>query len=415
MTKTTLKELTEKAKVASKHEESNPAAEKRTTKKDRKPNSDEMKQGLDIYLRGLPPELRTRFERFNQLVITEAVNADQADPTLDNLLPEIKTIDAATILKTEYPPIDWTVQDYLAPGLTFLVGKPKVGKSWLALQLALSVLTGGKMFDKDVKAGRVLILALEDNARRLNDRMKMQGWHVKPGSVDFMMADDFRDQIKALNAGGGKRLLNFIEKKKYRLVIVDTFSRAIQGDQLDPGQMTESVGPLQQHALSKGVALVIVDHMPKNSPSQSPIDHVYGSVAKAGITDALWGLYKEQGKAGAKIAVTGRDVAETELKLMFDTRGFYWHCEGNALDVEMTMQRKKILDVLNDIGKAQLKDIAKAAGQHESHCHTRLQDLVNAGKVRRIANAQTSNIFYELPSELQGYSTSHASDEHKKC
>lgn len=360
------------------------------------PDPEGAKRGFATYLAALPPELRAKFERFNTHVIAEALSGDQADPVLESLLPGLKTIDSATILSTEYPPIDWIVPDFLAPGLTFLVGKPKVGKSWLALQLAQAVLSGGKMFDKDVTPGRVLILALEDNERRLNDRMKKQGWQIKGGGVDFMMADTFREQITALNAGGGKRLLRFIEKKKYRLVIVDTFSRAIQGDQLDAGEMTEAVGPLQQYALTKGVAMVIVDHMPKNSPSQNPIDHVYGSVGKAGVTDLLWGLYKEQGRAGAKLAITGRDVAETELKLIFDLRGFYWHCEGVASDVEMTAKRKDILDALRDIGKARLKEIAEVTGQDKSNCHGRLQDLVNSGKVKRVADAQNLDVLYEL-------------------
>lgn len=393
MTKPDLKELVTKAQVTSQPQE---ATDTEKRKKNVKPSPNEMKSAWEVYLRGLPPELRSKLERFNQHVITEAANADQPDPRIDNLLPEIKTIDAATILTIEYPPIDWIIEDHLAPGLTFLVGKPKVGKSWLALQLALSVLTGGKMFDKDVKAGRVLILALEDNERRLSDRMKKQNWKVKPGMVDFLMADSFRDQISALNAGGGKRLLKFIEKKKYRLVIVDTFSRAIQGDQLDPAEMTGAVGSLQQYALSKGIALVIVDHMPKNSQSQNPIDHVYGSVAKAGVTDALWGLYKEQGKSGAKLAITGRDVPENELKLAFDTRGFFWHSEGNAYDVEMTARRQEILEALKILGASQEKAIVEYTGQYKSHCHTRLQDLVGAGLVRRITSAQNPNVFYEL-------------------
>lgn len=362
-----------------------------------KPNADEMRKAFETYKQGLPPEVRAKLEKYNNYVINEALKADEADPVLDNLLPDIKTIDAATILQTEYPPINWIVEDYLAPGLNFLVGKPKVGKSWLALQLALSVLTGGKTFEKEVKSGRVLIIALEDNERRLNDRMKKQNWQVKPGMVDYIMADTFREQISALNAGGGKRLLKYIERKKYRLVIVDTFSRAIQGDQLDPGEMTQAVGHLQQYAISKDIALLIVDHMPKNSPSQSPIDHIYGSVAKAGVTDGLWGIYKEQGKAGAKLAITGRDIAETELKLTFDLRGFYWHCEGVAHDVELTAQRKKILDALEELETAaQLKTIAQFSGQPESHCHQRLQDLVNAGLVKRITEAQTRKVFYQL-------------------
>jgi hypothetical protein len=360
------------------------------------PSPEDAKRAFEAYLAALPPEQREMLKRYNTHMINTALSGEQSNPALEAFLPGLKTIDSATILSTEYPPIDWVVPDYLAPGLTFLVGKPKVGKSWLALQLALAVLTGGKMFDKDITPGRVLILALEDNERRLNDRMRKQGWQVMPGGVDFMMSDTFREQITALNAGGGKRLLRFIEKSKYRLVIVDTFSRAIQGDQLDAGEMTEAIGPLQQYALAKGVALVIVDHMPKNSISSNPIDHVYGSVGKAGVTDLLWGLYKEQGKAGAKLAITGRDVAEAELKLTFDMRGFYWHCEGTAYDVEMTERRKKILEVLQSLGRSQLADIAEAAGQQKGNCHTRLQDLVNAGLVSRVGEAQGSGVFYEL-------------------
>ncbi len=364
------------------------------------PNPEEAKRALAVYLAALPADLRAKMERFNSHILSEALSTENSSPELESLLPGLKTIDAATILHTEYPPIDWVVPEYLAPGLTFLVGKPKVGKSWLALQLALSVLTGGKMFEKDVKPGRVLILALEDNERRLNDRMKKQNWHVSPGSVDFMMSDAFREQITALNAGGGKRLLKFIEKNRYRVVIVDTFSRAIQGDQLDAGEMTEAIGPLQQYALNKGVALVIIDHMPKNAPTQNPIDHIYGSVGKAGVTDSLWGLYKEQGRAGAKLAITGRDVAETELKLTFDLRGFYWHCEGVASDVELTAKRKAILDALRDLGRANLKEIAEVTGQDKSNCHGRLQDLVNDGKIRRIPSAQTPEVYYELVTQL---------------
>ncbi len=220
------------------------------------PTLEDAKGHLEKYLMALPPDLRVKYERFNLRMITEAIGADHAAPGLENLLPFLKVIDAATILNTEYPPLTWIVPDYLPPGLTFLIGKPKVGKSWLALQLAQSISTGGKVFNRDVEKGRVLYIALEDNERRLQDRMKKQGWLSNPGKVQFMLNDTFRDQITALNTGGGKRLLKYIERQQYRVVIVDTFSRAIQGDQLDPGEMTEAVGHLQQYALEKNIALI---------------------------------------------------------------------------------------------------------------------------------------------------------------
>jgi hypothetical protein len=139
-----------------------------------------------------------------------------------------------------------------------------------------------------------------------------------------MFSDAFRDQITALNTGGGKRLLRYIEKQSFKVVIVDTFSRSIQGDQLDPAEMTEAVGPLQQYALSKGIALVIVDHMPKNAGEISdPISHIYGSV-RPGL-DTAWALYenKENDRNWRSMGVTSKS-----LSAYFDVRGFYWSCEA---------------------------------------------------------------------------------------
>jgi hypothetical protein len=360
------------------------------------PSAEELKESFNRYIQFLPPDLRARFERFNQVAITEALSVDNPPAGLEGLLPALRTLDAAKILRTEYSPTPWIIPDFLPAGLLFLIGKPKVGKSWLGMQIALSVMTGGKMLNRDVEKGRVLYLALEDNERRLQKRMVNQNWPTMDGMVDFMFYGDFREQITALNAGGGKRLLRYIEQQKYRVVIVDTFSRAIQGDQLDPAEMTEAVGPLQQYALNQGIGLVMIDHMPKNTGEvNDPIGHIYGSVAKAAVLDTAWALYKEQGKAGAKLAINGRETEEEYLlKLTFEKRGCYWSCEGNAADVTITETRKAILAALEDLGKSQAMPIAEATGQPLNHVRERLNDLVNEGRVSRFPSGQS--VFFEL-------------------
>ncbi|MFZ5910412.1 MAG: AAA family ATPase [Chloroflexota bacterium] len=338
--------------------------------------------------------MRAKLERYNQHVISEALSADNPPAGLEDLLPALKVIVAATIQQTVYPPIAWIVPDLLPPGLTFISGKPKAGKSWLALQLALSVSTGGKMFGRDVEKGKVLYLALEDNERRLQDRMTKQAWPTNH-DVEFMLLDIFRDQITALNTGGGKRLLKYVDRRKYRVVIVDTFSRAIQGDQLDPSEMTEAVGPIQQYALSKNLALVVIDHMPKNTIGETdPISHIFGSVAKAAVTDTAWGLYKKNGIAGAELAITGRDVPDSTLKLTFDKSGWYWHCEGNADEIAMTETRLAILAAVEEFGEAQVKDIADAIGQGANHVRERLNELANEGKITRAKSGKA--VIYRL-------------------
>lgn len=55
------------------------------------------------------------------------------------MLDELNTYTLQELYKQPIEPIPWVVEDLLAPGLYFLGGSPKVGKSWLAFQLCLAV------------------------------------------------------------------------------------------------------------------------------------------------------------------------------------------------------------------------------------------------------------------------------------
>src|SRR5918995_4663655 len=67
---------------------------------------------------------------------------------------------ATELLAIEFPEPRWIVPGIIPEGTTILAGKPKMGKSWLALGT------------KRVERGAVLYLALEDNPRRLQSRLK---------------------------------------------------------------------------------------------------------------------------------------------------------------------------------------------------------------------------------------------------
>lgn len=55
---------------------------------------------------------------------------------------------AKELLTAEFPPIQWVVPGIFPEGLTFLAGRPKIGKSLLALQLAHAVSSGGNIFNQ---------------------------------------------------------------------------------------------------------------------------------------------------------------------------------------------------------------------------------------------------------------------------
>jgi hypothetical protein len=283
----------------------------------------------------------------------------------------------------------------LPAGLTILAGKPKVGKSWLALQLAQSVATGGKALDRDVTKGPILYLALEDPPRRLAERMKKQCWPTGT-DADFMTIGDFADRVGDLRNGGGVTLAEQIEARGYRLVVLDTLSRSVSGDQSDVAEMTLALSPVQEAAHEHNCAVAMIDHHRKGfGTNPDAITDILGSTAKGALSDTVWGLYQERGKAGAELRIIGRDVIERTLALTFDGLTGCWQCEGDAQELEMTQRRQEIIDALEAMGRSSLADIVEFVEQPKSNTHSRLQDLANTGQVLRIQDGR--RVYYDLP------------------
>ena len=82
---------------------------------------------------------------------------------------------AGELLRAQFPDPVFAVPNLVPAGLTNLAGRPKIGKSWLGLQMAIAASTGGMVLGQQVDKRPVLYLALEDSERRLHDRLKLQG------------------------------------------------------------------------------------------------------------------------------------------------------------------------------------------------------------------------------------------------
>jgi hypothetical protein len=311
--------------------------------------------------------------------LAEALGVDIEGPVPGG--PPLTLLTADDILTTDWPEPVWAIPDMLPVGLAILAGKPKAGKSWLALQVAQAVGAGGMALGRQVERGPVLYLALEDPPRRLRERMLKQRW--RPGlPVEFMPMGRFVDEVGDLRNGGGQRLAQQIQARRYRLVVIDTLSRSVQGDQNDVADMTVALGPLQEMAHEYSCAVILVDHHRKGSGfDPDAISDILGSTAKGAMTDTAWGLYRESGKANAKLAIIGRDVEAQTLALAFDGLTGCWQCEGDADELEITENRQAILDVVQGMGMATLGDVVGAVERNKGSVYRDLQDLANAGLI----------------------------------
>ena len=76
------------------------------------------------------------------------------------------------LLLQDIEPTRWIVPGLLPEGLSVLAGRPKKGKSWFALDLAICVAMGKRFLERfDCPSADVLYLALEDGKARLFERL----------------------------------------------------------------------------------------------------------------------------------------------------------------------------------------------------------------------------------------------------
>ena len=83
----------------------------------------------------------------------------------------LKAVSMNELFDTQYQSKPPLIDGLLYPGTYIFAGSPKLGKSFLMAQLAYHVSTGTPLWNYTTRKGTVLYLALEDDYRRLQERL----------------------------------------------------------------------------------------------------------------------------------------------------------------------------------------------------------------------------------------------------
>jgi hypothetical protein len=297
---------------------------------------------------------------------------------------------AVELLATDFPEPRFAVPGIFAEGLNLLVGSPKLGKSWLALNVAIAVASGGRALGKvPVELGEVLYLALEDGPRRLKKRLEMVlGADPAPEGLHF------ETEWPPLIDGGAEDLGAWLGMHPdTRFVVVDVIARLrspvkSNADRylIDYMVAEEVKRVADQHS----VAVVAVHHTRK-AAADDFIDSVSGTNGLAGAADSIVVLKRSRGQADAVLHVVGRDVEEQELALNFDAHIGTWALLGDAEEWRMSETRRQIIEAIREAGPLQPKGIADALDLP--------RDLVRQTVVRMAKDDQLINTAgtYSLP------------------
>jgi len=276
-------------------------------------------------------------------------------------LPLLKAFTASDLEDMIFPEPKWAVPGLLPEGLTILAGRPKRGKSWMGLGIALAVASGGKALGKiDVEKGDALYLALEDNPRRLQNRLAV----LKDPGTSLPSRLHLVTEFLPLQMGGMQSLLLWLDKHpKTHLVVIDTLGRILPTGKGNSNQFVDDyqfVGKLQKLAIDRGIAFLIIHHIRKQG-AEYALDRVAGTTGITGAADSVWILDTGKPPASAILHVTGRDIEAQEIALKFDM-GF-WSIMGEAREVLISEERREILSLVSEKGPISPKEIAEFLGK----------------------------------------------------
>ena len=236
----------------------------------------------------------------------------------------LHTVTLSELYETSYPSRPPIIDGLLYPGTYLLAGAPKVGKSFLVAQLAYYISTGQPLWDYPVHKSTVLYLALEDDYKRLQDRMfRMFG-------VDCTEDLHFATCAKQIGNGLEDQLELFLkEHPDTRLVIVDTLQkvRELGSDTYSYASDYEIVGKLKQFADKYGICLLLVHHTRKQ-PANDKFEMISGTTGLLGCADGAFLLQKEKRTdLSATLEIVGRDQPDQKLHLTGDAEKLIWHLD----------------------------------------------------------------------------------------
>lgn len=318
----------------------------------------------------------------------------------------------------------WIIPNVLPAGCILLAARPKMRKTFLALQLAIAVCGGRKFLDWKATQGDVLFLGLEDNERRLKSRIKLlqtlelnppdlSGFRYWTGGVDISpttgksFISDPEEAARTYAAfprgqAGVDALEKFLDMyPKTKLIIIDTYAHfREQSNNRDVYQRDyDQMMPITKMASKREVCVIVVHHEKKGLASAESGDFMEDVSGTSGITGAVDGVMSIKGKRGIQqeneermLLLSGRDIPhDINLDMAFDAERGGWlaaarqdvrHSILKLLERHPYMTQQEFASVLPNVSRSRISQVLTTM---------KFENLIEQGKAG-----------YSLPRNFKG-------------
>jgi RecA-family ATPase len=292
----------------------------------------------------------------------------------------------------------WLVEDLWAENAVGIVGgEPKCCKSFLALDLAVSVSSGQPCLGRFAvaRAGRVLLFAAEDAQHVVRSRLE----GIARARVSSLAALDIHvitaPTVRLDLAGDRERLRNTVAALRPRLLLLDPFVRLHRIDENASGEVAPLLAFLRELNREHELAVALVHHAKKGGSSARA-----GQALRGSSEFHAWGdsnLYLRRRGEALELSVehrAARSIADLRLELSPEEQALALrvvdaeHDDSQPLDVH-----QRVVGALLDAGAPlRVEQLRRACRMRTQTLILALRQLTDRGTVER------SNDGYRLPS-----------------
>jgi hypothetical protein len=297
------------------------------------------------------------------------------------------TLGADELFGMKYPDVPSMIEKVLYRGVTLLLAPPKLGKSYWALQACLNLIDGTPFmghFEVPNKL-RVLYVDLEGTKIRATGRLKQLG---EKGETADHLQFMFRESL-GLWPGNLEQIEAEIQECKSELVIFDTLLALRMG----PGYKSrdivqadyDNIVKIREICARNNASALVISHAKKNAGGLAATDAGIHSTGTTASVDSIITLARAK-NGNVTFEVLPRDGEPGEYEIQLDPENQQgWRLLGFGADVGQSQERRAILNVFREAGKALTPhDVAVSLRKNDSTIRTLIQKLAFDGRLESL-------------------------------
>ena len=302
---------------------------------------------------------------------------------------ELRSQTAPELATKQLPPVAWVIRELVSEGFGYLAAKPAMGKSWLLLQWAIAVASGGHVFgDLKVEPASVLFFALEDSEQSLAERLrileKLYGplparlhlYHMESGP-------NGTPPLRRIDEGGLLQLEYELQRHEgVKLVVLDTLTCLAPTTKGRGNPYLEDYSaylPLRDFAQRHGIALLGSWHYNK-AGSPDPMELLSGSMGLPAIAINRIGIVRERGEDEAMLHSFSKRGREIAWPLRFDVDTCQW-LRDDQKESKLSEERLAILELILKQKALRPRDLAQLLNKPYQNTIQLLRRMVKDGQL----------------------------------